>query len=98
MVSTYVILPISIKSPPVGRRPAAVASEADTTSDETNGDASAAGSQAPLSSAQRLVASTAPTASGGPPVDDPYALDAKYFTEMRVLNREVIEILVKFSS
>ncbi|KAJ4728918.1 Ribonuclease [Melia azedarach] len=84
-----------IQSPPVGRRPAAVASEADTTSDETNGDASAAGSQAPLSSAQRLVASTAPTASGGPPVDDPYALDCQiFYRDVRI----VLEGVDKFSN
>lgn len=83
-----------IQAPAVARRPAAIA-EADTTmSEETNGDVSTAEAVAPLNSAQRLAASTASTASTGQQSsDEPFALDAKYFTEMRVLNREVRIVL-----
>ncbi|KAJ0111997.1 hypothetical protein Patl1_01347 [Pistacia atlantica] len=82
-----------IQAPAVGRKPAAV-SEVDTTSDEINGDISS-GSQGPLNSAQRLAA------SAGTTTDDPYAVDAKHFTELRVLNREVrivLEGVDKFSN
>ncbi|KAK1568612.1 hypothetical protein Q3G72_026715 [Acer saccharum] len=83
-----------IQSPAVGRKPAAAAAEVDIPSDETNGDASA-GTQAPLNSAQKLLA------SAGSTTDDPYAGDAKYFTEMRVLSRDVrivLEGVDKFSN
>lgn len=93
-MSIFLILSASIKAPAVARRPAAIA-EADTTmSEETNGDVSTAEGVAPLNSAQRLAASTAST--GQQSSDEPFALDAKYFTEMRVLNREVIAFLIKF--
>ncbi|KAK3183294.1 hypothetical protein Dsin_030580 [Dipteronia sinensis] len=83
-----------IQSPAVGRKPAAAAVEVDIPSDDTNGDVSA-GTQAPLNSAQKLLA------SAGSTTDDPYAGDAKYFTEMRVLSRDVrivLEGVDKFSN
>ncbi|XP_044493022.1 ribonuclease TUDOR 1-like [Mangifera indica] len=79
------VLVAGIQAPALGRKPTAV-SEVDTTSDEINGDISS-GSQGPLNSAQRLAASTGAT------TDDPYAVDAKHFTELRVLNREVRVVL-----
>lgn len=69
----------------MGRRPAAESVvETDVTSDEQNGDVSAE-SRAPLTSAQRLAAST----SSVEIAPDPFGLEAKHFTEFRVLNREV---------
>lgn len=57
--------------------------EADV-SDETNGDVSAE-PRAPLTSAQRVAASAASSNEAA----DPFAAEAKYFTEIRTLNREV---------
>lgn len=51
---------------------------------ETNGDALAE-PRGPLTSAQRIAASTAASNE----VTDPYAAEAKYFTEIRTLNRDV---------
>lgn len=59
--------------------------------DETNGHVSAE-SQGSLTSAQRLAASATAAASAALSVDDPFGPDAKFFTEMRVLNREVSKI------
>ncbi|KAJ8752668.1 hypothetical protein K2173_005557 [Erythroxylum novogranatense] len=85
-----------IQSPSMGRRAAAeTVAEAEITSEETNGDASEP--RAPLNSAQRLAAST--TAAEVAP--DPFGLEAKHFTELRVLNREVrivLEGVDKFSN
>lgn len=93
LMSIFLIFPVSIKAPAVARRPAAIV---DTDTEETNGDVSAAEAVAPLNSAQRLAASTA--SAGQQSTDEPFALDAKYFTEMRVLNREVCAFLIKLSS
>lgn len=86
-----------IQSPSMGRRPAAESVvETDVTSDEQNGDVSAE-SRAPLTSAQRLAAST----SSVEIAPDPFGLEAKHFTEFRVLNREVrivLEGVDKFSN
>ncbi|KAK9277828.1 hypothetical protein L1049_027384 [Liquidambar formosana] len=67
------------------------------TSDEPNGEASAE-PRAPLTSAQRLAASAASSAEVAP---DPFGREAKHFTELRVLNREVrivLEGVDKFSN
>jgi staphylococcal nuclease domain-containing protein 1 len=52
--------------------------------DNNNGDVPAE-PRAPLTSAQRLAVS----ASAAETSSDPFGPDAKYFTEMRVLHREV---------
>lgn len=59
--------------------------EPEISNDESNGDATAE-SHAPLTSAQRLVASTASVPEVAP---EPFGREAKHFTETRVLNREV---------
>lgn len=71
----------------MGRRPIAseVVAEPETTSDKTNGDVSTE-PRAPLTSAQRIVASTT---SSVEIAADPFALEAKHFTETRVLHRDV---------
>ncbi|KAJ8772455.1 hypothetical protein K2173_027632 [Erythroxylum novogranatense] len=85
-----------IQSPSMGRRAAAeTVAETEITSEETNGDASEP--RVPLTSAQRLAASTT-AAEVGP---DPFGMEAKHFTELRVLNREVrivLEGVDKFSN
>ncbi|XP_061369869.1 ribonuclease TUDOR 1 [Gastrolobium bilobum] len=85
-----------IQAPQMGRRaaPESVV-EPEVTADETNGDVPGE-SRAPLTSAQRVAASaSAQTAA------DPFAPEAKFFTEMRVLNRDVrivLEGVDKFSN
>lgn len=59
----------------------------ETVPDESNGDASGE-SKGPLTSAQRLAASSA-AASSVEVSADPFAAEAKYFTEHRVLSRDV---------
>ncbi|XVF49480.1 hypothetical protein PTKIN_Ptkin04bG0016200 [Pterospermum kingtungense] len=87
-----------IQSPSMGRRVATeTVVEADLTSDEQNGDASSE-PRAPLTSAQRLTASSAAAAEVSP---DPFGAEAKYFTEVRCLNRDVrivLEGVDKFSN
>lgn len=77
----------------MGRRPITTENvpEPEITSDTTNGDVSAE-PRAPLTSAQRIAASTAST---NETVAVPFALEAKYFTEIRVLNRDVSSFLLK---
>lgn len=58
-------------------------------SDEQNGDTSEP--RAPLTTAQRLAVATASTEVA----PDPFGIDAKYFTEQRVLNRDV-SIMLSF--
>ncbi|XP_022771297.1 ribonuclease TUDOR 1-like isoform X2 [Durio zibethinus] len=85
-----------IQAPSMGRR-AAVETVVDLNSDEQNGDASAE-PRAPLTSAQRLTASSAATPEVAP---DPFAPEAKYFTEVRCLSRDVrivLEGVDKFSN
>ncbi|KAK8537748.1 hypothetical protein V6N12_043896 [Hibiscus sabdariffa] len=89
-----------IQSPSMGRRAAAeTVVETDLTSDERNGDASAE-PRAPLTSAQRLSASA--TAAASVEVSpDPFGPEAKHFTEVRCLNRDVrivLEGVDKFSN
>eukprot|EP01018_Ginkgo_biloba_P017900 Gb_32409 [translate_table: standard] len=86
-----------IQCPSMGRRPAAieVVSSSEVALDETNGEAESAPS---ITSAQRLAASTAMSSEVLP---DPYAREAKHFTELRVLNRDVrivLEGVDKFSN
>ena len=72
----------------MGRRATAeTVVETNFTSDEQNGDASTE-PQAPLTSAQKLTASSAASAEVSP---DPFGAEAKYFTELRCLNRDVSE-------
>ncbi|KAF2577386.1 hypothetical protein F2Q68_00000205 [Brassica cretica] len=63
----------------------------ETVPDESSGDASGESSKAPLTSAQRLAASAA--ASSVEVSADPFAAEAKYFTEYRVLSRDVRIVL-----
>ncbi|KAM2075632.1 hypothetical protein ACFX1T_038489 [Malus domestica] len=80
-----------IQAPSVGRRPITsdIVAEPETTSDKTNGDVSSE-PRAPLTSAQRILASTA---SSVEVAADPFALEAKHFTEIRVLHRDVRIVL-----
>ncbi|KAK6127910.1 hypothetical protein DH2020_038339 [Rehmannia glutinosa] len=87
-----------IQSPSAGRR---AASEAfvgtEVASNEQNGD-SAAEPRAPLTSAQRLAAGSASMVEVPA---DPYGKEAKHFTEIRVLHRDVrivLEGVDKFSN
>ncbi|EEF51666.1 ebna2 binding protein P100, putative [Ricinus communis] len=84
-----------IQSPSMGRRAALEpAAEKAINSDEQNGDSSEP--RAPLTSAQRLAVSASTEVA-----PDPFAVDAKYFTEQRVLNRDVrivLEGVDKFSN
>ncbi|KAK6928617.1 Tudor domain [Dillenia turbinata] len=87
-----------IQSPSMGRR-AVVDSviEPETSLDESNREASAE-PLAALTSAQRLAASAASATEIAP---DPFGREAKHFTEMRVLNRDVrivLEGVDKFSN
>ncbi|KAB2609022.1 staphylococcal nuclease domain-containing protein 1 [Pyrus ussuriensis x Pyrus communis] len=80
-----------IQAPSVGRRPVAsdIVAEPETTSNKTNGDVSSE-PRAPLTSAQRILASTASSVEVSA---DPFALEAKHFTEIRVLHRDVRIVL-----
>nr|GMC71659.1 ribonuclease TUDOR 1-like [Ipomoea batatas] len=76
-----------IQAPSMGRRSTtdtAIATE--VTAHEANGDSSAE-PRAALTSAQRLAASTASITEVAP---DPYGREAKHFTEIRVLNRDMV--------
>ncbi|XP_057728758.1 ribonuclease TUDOR 1-like [Arachis stenosperma] len=79
-----------IQAPQMGRRaPSESVVESELTTDDTNGNGDAAGeTRAPLTSAQRLAASASIETSA-----DPFAHEAKFFTEMRVLNRDVRIVL-----
>ncbi|KAF5186290.1 Ribonuclease [Thalictrum thalictroides] len=87
-----------IQAPSMGRRGAVeTVVEPEVTSDELNGEASAE-PRASLTSAQRLAASTASSTEVSP---DPFGREAKHFTEIRVLNRDVrivLEGVDKFSN
>ncbi|KAM1097623.1 hypothetical protein ACFX15_014510 [Malus domestica] len=80
-----------IQAPSVGRRPVTsdIVAEPETTSNKTNGDVSSE-PQGPLTSAQRILASTASSVEVSA---DPFALEAKHFTEIRVLHRDVRIVL-----
>lgn len=87
-----------IQAPSMGRRPMAESPiEPEITPDEPNGESSSE-SRGPLTSAQRLAASSASYTEVAP---DPYGREAKHFTEIRVLNRDVrivLEGVDKFSN
>ncbi|KAF5732257.1 TUDOR-SN protein 1 isoform 1 [Tripterygium wilfordii] len=87
-----------IQAPSMGRRatPETVAGS-DMSSDEPNGNVSGE-PRVPLTSAQRLAISAASSNEVAP---DPFGLEAKHFTEIRVLNRDVrivLEGVDKFSN
>lgn len=86
-----------IQAPQMGRRAAPESVVVpEVTVDTTNGDVPAE-PRAPLTSAQRLAVS----ASAAETSADPFGADAKFFTEMRVLNRDVrivLEGVDKFSN
>ncbi|XP_073013136.1 ribonuclease TUDOR 1-like [Typha latifolia] len=89
-----------IQAPSMGRRPTNdVIPEAEVTTDDANGDGSTTSEARPqLTSAQRLAAS-ATSSTEVPP--DPFGREAKHFTEIRVLNRDVrivLEGVDKFSN
>ncbi|XP_010491343.1 PREDICTED: staphylococcal nuclease domain-containing protein 1 [Camelina sativa] len=79
-----------VQAPSMGRR-TANGSVTETVPDEPNGDVSAE-SRGPLTSAQRLAASAA-ASSFEVSSADPFATEAKYFTEHRVLSRDVRIVL-----
>ncbi|KAI6675794.1 hypothetical protein NL676_003700 [Syzygium grande] len=86
-----------IQAPSMGRRTASEPVAEAEVSDELNGVASTE-PRAPLTSAQRLAISAASAADVSP---DPFGLEAKHFTEIRVLNRDVrivLEGVDKFSN
>ena len=58
----------------------------ETVPDESNNGDASGESRGPLTSAQRLAASAA---SSGEVSADPFGAEAKYFTEHRVLSRDV---------
>lgn len=66
------------------------AAETEVATEEPNGDVSAE-SRAPLTSAQRLAVSAASSTEVSP---DPFGAEAKFFTELRVLNRDVCKLLL----
>ncbi|VFQ66826.1 unnamed protein product [Cuscuta campestris] len=79
-----------VQAPSMGRRaPADTSIETETTPSEANGDSSAE-PRGPLTSAQRLAASATPMTEVAP---DLYGREAKHFTELRVLNRDIRIVL-----
>jgi staphylococcal nuclease domain-containing protein 1 len=77
-----------VQAPSMGRR-TTNGSVVETVPDEPNGDVSAE-SRGPLTTAQRLAASAASSVEVS---SDPFATEAKYFTEHRVLSRDVRIVL-----
>ncbi|KAL4191912.1 hypothetical protein AMTRI_Chr06g191360 [Amborella trichopoda] len=87
-----------IQAPSMGRRAAVeTVLESEETTNEANEEVSA-DARTSLTSAQRLAASTVASTDVSP---DPFAREAKHFTEVRVLNRDVrivLEGVDKFSN
>ncbi|KAE9587364.1 hypothetical protein Lal_00004854 [Lupinus albus] len=78
-----------IQAPSMGRRVVSESVvESEVTADDSNGNTHVE-PRAPLTSAQKLAAS----ASSETTVADPFAHDAKFFTELRLLNRDVCIVL-----
>ncbi|OIW19304.1 hypothetical protein TanjilG_16838 [Lupinus angustifolius] len=78
-----------IQAPSMGRRAVSESIvESEVTADATNGNTPGE-PRAPLTSAQKLAAS----ASSETTAADPFAPDAKFFTELRLLNRDVRIVL-----
>ncbi|XP_020254427.1 ribonuclease TUDOR 2-like [Asparagus officinalis] len=92
------VLVAGIQAPSMGRRPVIEAiPESELAADEADREASA-GNRGPLTSAQKLAASPVITTEISP---DPFGREAKHFTEIRVLNRDVrivLEGVDKFSN
>ncbi|KAK2974139.1 hypothetical protein RJ640_021430, partial [Escallonia rubra] len=92
------VIVAGVQSPSMGRRAAPeTVVQPQLTSDEPNGESSAE-SRSPLTSAQRLAASST---SLNEVAAEPYGREAKHFTEVRVLNRDVrivLEDVDKFSN
>lgn len=87
-ISQHYPFEIFNQSPSPGRRAAPEAVVAtEVASNEQNGD-SAAEARAPLTSAQRIAAASASASMVEVPAD-PYGKEAKHFTEIRVLHRDV---------
>ncbi|KAL1203817.1 Ribonuclease TUDOR 2 [Cardamine amara subsp. amara] len=78
-----------LQAPSMGRRTTQEAVVEPDVTAAPNGDASAE-TRGPLTSAQRLAASAASSVEVS---SDPFAMEAKYFTELRVLNRDVRIVL-----
>ncbi|KAH0936639.1 hypothetical protein HID58_004100 [Brassica napus] len=78
-----------IQSPSMGRRNTN-GNVVETVPDESNNGDASGESRGPLTSAQRLAASAA---SSGEVSADPFGAEAKYFTEHRVLSRDVRIVL-----
>ncbi|THU53720.1 hypothetical protein C4D60_Mb10t17430 [Musa balbisiana] len=79
-----------VQAPSMGRRPTNdTIPETEVSTDDTNGEISGE-SQQPLTSAQRLAASSLSTTEVAP---DPFGREAKHFTEIRVLSRDVRIVL-----
>ncbi|KAK7316871.1 hypothetical protein RJT34_00642 [Clitoria ternatea] len=87
-----------IQAPQMGRRAATESVvEPELPADDTNGGDVPGETRAPLTSAQRLAVSTSAETTAA----DPFAHEAKFYTEMRVLNRDVrivLEGVDKFSN
>ncbi|XP_027339745.1 ribonuclease TUDOR 1 isoform X2 [Abrus precatorius] len=84
-----------IQAPLMGRRAASeIVVESEVTADETNGDVPGE-PRAPLTSAQRLAASASASTETAA---DPFAPEAKFFTEMRVLSRDGFAKYVEWSA
>ncbi|XP_010942326.2 ribonuclease TUDOR 1 isoform X1 [Elaeis guineensis] len=87
-----------IQAPSMGRRIVSdVIHETEATTDDANGEVTNE-TRPPLTSAQRLAASSASSTEVAP---DPFGREAKHFTEIRALNRDVrivLEGVDKFSN
>ncbi|XP_038878676.1 ribonuclease TUDOR 1-like [Benincasa hispida] len=81
-----------IQSPSMGRRaPPDTIAETDNSSNDLNGEVSAE-PRATLTSAQRLALSAT---SSGEVAPETFGVEAKHFTEIRVLNREDVRIVLE---
>ncbi|CAL9178588.1 unnamed protein product [Musa hybrid cultivar] len=79
-----------VQAPSMGRRPTSdTIPVTEVSTDDTNGEISGE-SQQPLTSAQRLAASSLSITEVAP---DPFGREAKHFTEIRVLSRDVRIVL-----
>ncbi|ESQ31759.1 hypothetical protein EUTSA_v10003594mg [Eutrema salsugineum] len=78
-----------LQAPSMGRRSTQETYVEPAVTSAPNGDSSAE-PRGPLTSAQRLAASAASSVEVS---SDPFAMEAKYFTELRVLNRDVRIVL-----
>lgn len=87
----YIHVIFLLQSPSMGRRAAPeIIAETDNSSSDLNGDASAE-SRATLTSAQRLAVSATSSSEVAP---ETFGVEAKHFTEIRVLNRDVSHLIL----